>query len=71
MKIYIDYVHNINKNFFNRICVSHAFFEEIHPFIDRNGRTGRILLNYILRSKGYPLVIIKGTDKKSRFTTKD
>lgn len=66
IRIYIDYVHNLNENFFNRICVSHAFFEEIHPFTDGNGRTGRILLNYILISNGYPLVIIKGTDKKKQ-----
>jgi Fic family protein len=66
IKIYIDYVHNLNENFFNRICVSHAFFEEIHPFTDGNGRTGRILLNYTLISNGYPLVVIKGTDKKKQ-----
>jgi len=66
VRIYIDYVYNVNENFFNKICVSHAFFEEIHPFIDGNGRTGRILLNYILISSGYPLVIIKGTDKNKQ-----
>ncbi|WP_457640324.1 Fic family protein [Persephonella sp.] len=66
VRIYIDYVHNLNENFFNNISVSHAFFEEIHPFTDGNGRTGRILLNYILISNGYPLVIIKGTDKKKQ-----
>ncbi|WP_457644718.1 Fic family protein [Persephonella sp.] len=67
VRIYIDYVYNVSEDFFNKICVSHAFFEEIHPFIDGNGRTGRILLNYILISNGYPLVIIKGTDKNKQF----
>ncbi len=50
---------------FNYLAVLHAFFEEIHPFNDGNGRTGRLLLNYILISGGYPLVILKG-DKNSK-----
>ena len=66
VKVYIDYVNSLNNDFFNQISVSHGFFEEIHPFKDGNGRTGRILLNYILISNGYPLVIIKGTDKSKQ-----
>ncbi len=57
-----------DNNFVEKLCVSHAFFEEIHPFDDGNGRTGRILLNYILISKGFPLVVIKGVNKsKERY----
>ncbi len=63
LEIYIEFTRKINKNFFNYLAVSHAFFEEIHPFKDGNGRTGRILLNYILISNGYPLIIIKGNEK--------
>ena len=66
VRVYIDYVNSLNNDFFNNLSVSHAFFEEIHPFKDGNGRTGRILLNYILISNGYPLVIIKGTDKNKQ-----
>ncbi|SNZ06921.1 Fic family protein [Persephonella hydrogeniphila] len=66
LKIFIDYVYSINENFFNNLSISHAFFEEIHPFIDGNGRTGRIILNYILISNGYPLVIIKGADRNKQ-----
>ncbi len=66
LKIYIDLVKDIERDFFNILAVSHAFFEEIHPFEDGNGRTGRILLNYILISYGYPLVIIKGDNKTKR-----
>lgn len=51
------------EGFFEKLSVAHAFFEEIHPFEDGNGRTGRILLNYILISKGFPLIIIKGEEK--------
>jgi len=36
----------------------HYKFVKIHPFIDWNGRTIRILLNMILMKKGYPMIII-------------
>lgn len=37
----------------------HAMFENIHPFMDGNGRTGRQLLNFILLGHGYRPVAIK------------
>lgn len=39
--------------------VFHQKFEKIHPFFDGNGRTGRILLNYILLKSGYPPLIYR------------
>jgi len=38
--------------------VFHHKFEKIHPFMDGNGRTGRMLLNYILLNHLYPPVIV-------------
>ncbi len=37
----------------------HQKFEKIHPFSDGNGRTGRMILNYMLIMKNYPPFIIK------------
>jgi hypothetical protein len=42
-------------------AIHHAWFERIHPFVDGNGRVGRLLLNFMLLQHGYPpAVILKG-----------
>ena len=41
----------------------HGFFEYLHPFRDGNGRTGRLLSNWIMLHAGHPLIIIDIKDR--------
>lgn len=44
--------------------VAHTWFVQIHPFVDGNGRVGRLLMNLILMRYGYPIAIITKDDRE-------
>lgn len=48
--------------------VFHHKFEKIHPFYEGNGRTGRILLNYILMRSGFPPLVVEKKNKKRYYS---
>jgi len=54
-----------------RIALFHLEFEGIHPFIDGNGRTGRLLMNLDLIRNGYPPINVKFTDRKRYYDAFD
>ena len=45
----------------------HVKFENIHPFADGNGRTGRLTMNYYLVLNGHPPVTIHQEDRKEYY----
>lgn len=50
-----------------RAALFHARFETIHPFADGNGRTGRLLLNFMLIQNGWWPVNIRYREDRSRY----
>lgn len=44
----------------------HGYYEYLHPFRDGNGRTGRLLSNYILLRLGHPLLTIQ-LDERQKY----
>ncbi len=54
-----------------RIARFHLEFEGIHPFIDGNGRTGRLILNLELIREGFPPINVKFTDRKRYYDAFD
>ena len=45
------------------VASAHCRFEQIHPFLDGNGRTGRLVLNLVLVRLGFPPAIIYKRDR--------
>src|SRR5437868_9443651 len=41
-----------------RAAIAHHGFEAVHPFVDANGRVGRLLLNLMLMREGYPPALL-------------
>ena len=60
-----------NMNVIERIARFHLEFEGIHPFIDGNGRTGRLIMNLDLIREGYPPINVKYADRRKYYEAFD
>ena len=61
-QLLINY-HESKENIITRLARLHIDFEAIHPFIDGNGRTGRLIVNLELMKAEYPPIDIKFSDR--------
>lgn len=65
------YGHSADLHPVARAAQLHTRFVKIHPFIDGNGRTGRLLLNFELMRVGYPPAIIRKEDRLAYYDALD
>ena len=63
-KMLAGYNANSRENIIKRIALLHLIFEHTHPFVDGNGRIGRVINNYLLIREGFVPVNIKFIDRK-------
>ena len=61
----------INYHAVVKATLLHGEFVKIHPFIDGNGRTSRLLLNFELMKNGYTPIIIKNKDRAEYYDVLD
>lgn len=54
-----------------RAAMVHRDFVKIHPFIDGNGRTARLLLNFELMKNGYPSIVIEKEGRADYYSALD
>jgi Fic family protein len=59
-----QYSTNLTMDSIEKIAKFHLDFEQIHPFVDGNGRIGRVLINFQLLKIGFPQIIIRNKSKK-------
>jgi Fic family protein len=63
-KMLIEYNAASHESIVKRVAKLHLTFEYVHPFVDGNGRIGRVINNYLLIREGFVPINIKFIDKK-------
>lgn len=66
-KMFAEYHATSHENIIKRIARLHLAFEYLHPFMDGNGRIGRVINNYLLIREGFVPINIKFIDRKKYY----
>ncbi len=66
-KMLAEYNASSRENIVKRLAKLHLVFEYTHPFIDGNGRIGRVINNYLLIREGFAPINIKFIDRKKYY----
>lgn len=66
-KLVEKYKDNGNMHPVEHVARFHHDLVAIHPFLDGNGRTARIMMNILLMQRGYPLAILLKNDRKKYY----
>ena len=70
-KMLSEYNAGSHENIIKRIAKLHLAFEYIHPFVDGNGRIGRVINNYLLMREGFVPINIKFIDRQKYYDAFD
>lgn len=70
-KLIAEFETNKKLHPIERAALFHLKFEGVHPFVDGNGRTGRLILNLMLMQAGYPPINVKYSDRKRYYEAFD
>lgn len=65
--LFSEYENDHESYFLDKIAKFHLEFEHIHPFVDGNGRIGRVIINYQLLCLGFSPIIILNKGKKTYY----
>jgi Fic family protein len=66
--MFTEYHGASHENIIKRIARLHLAFEYTHPFVDGNGRIGRVINNYLLIREGFVPINIAFVDRRSYYT---
>lgn len=67
MAEFVQWLQDIQEHAVRVAADAHYKFVTIHPFVDGNGRTARLLMNLVLLIHGYPMAIIRNEERTQYF----